>query len=399
MRFKDEKGRIAWLAFAVGIGLMVGWYVLRSIGDVFAWLGSAYSFVLSLLMPFIIATLLAYIFQPVVDGLQKLMTLFTRDKQKPPGKISRGFAVVLFILSLLGLFSLGSVYFFPALARNIADIVRNMPDWLDKAGIWLDEMVDAYPVLGNINTETMIDNLITGVQNSLSNLGQVPQYIFSIGRVFGNSMVQVGLGSVVLLFLLFDPKSISGEVSRLSRSLIGEKRHETAAIKARKINEILNNYLRARLVESLLLGVLTLIGLAAFGVRFSVLIAVIVALFNLVPYVGSIFSFMVALLLTLLDAPSQVLAAGIIILAAQALDNALLIPLIVGDSVGLSPIWTIFATALFGKLLGVIGMLLAPPIMAIVFLFIDDFVQRKGGALPADHKRQSKLFRGRKTHT
>ena len=186
-----------------------------------------------------------------------------------------------------------------------------------------------------------------------------------VQRVFG-SLLEV-LSLVVLLpiytyFLLFELERIHTFVQRYL-----PQRHRARLVKiGTQIGEVLANFLRGRLLVCLCKGAFLALGLWIAGVKYALLLGLGTGFLSLIPFVGSFIGFAMALLISLLDQPlvTALVRTGIVFGAAEVLDNYVLIPKILGDSLGLHPVIVIFALMAGAASLGMFGLLIALPLAA-----------------------------------
>ena len=194
-------------------------------------------------------------------------------------------------------------------------------------------------------------------------------------NVFGGVMAFLGL--LILLpiytwFLLFELERIHGF---LQRYLPSRERGRLVKI-GTQIGEVLSNFFRGRLLVCLCKGSFLAIGLWAAGIRYPMLIGLGTGFLTLIPFVGSLVGFVVALLFGFLDYEvlEALWRAGAVFLAAELLENYVLIPKILGDSLGLHPIVVIFSLLAGAASLGMFGLLIALPLAASLVILAREFV-------------------------
>jgi predicted PurR-regulated permease PerM len=199
-------------------------------------------------------------------------------------------------------------------------------------------------------------------------------YVFLRG-VFGSLLAFLGL--MVLLpiytyFLLFELERIHSFVARY---LPRRDRARLVGI-GRQIGGVLSNFFRGRLLVALCKGLFYALGLWLAGVEFALLLGLGTGFLSLVPFVGSAFGFVTAMLVAMLEHSlgSALLRIGIVFLLAEGLENYLLIPKILGDSLGLHPVVVIFALLAGGASLGMFGLLIALPLAASLVILGREFL-------------------------
>ena len=136
-------------------------------------------------------------------------------------------------------------------------------------------------------------------------------------------------------------------------------------------------FLSGQCVEVVILGVLIFVSLSAAGIPYAGLTAVLTAAFAFVPYIGAFLSCALGILFTLLADPDKALLCLIVYQAAQFVENQFIYPHVVGNSVGLSPFWTLLAVLIGGKLFGILGMIFFIPIMALISQLLQESISKR----------------------
>lgn len=173
-------------------------------------------------------------------------------------------------------------------------------------------------------------------------------------------------------FLLFELERIHGFVTRYL-----PQRHRASLVKiGTQIGEVLANFFRGRLLVCLCKGTFLAIGLWLAGVKYALLLGLGTGFLSLIPFVGSLIGFVMALLVALLEQSlvSALLRTGIVFAAAEVFENYLLLPKILGDSLGLHPVVVIFALMAGGASLGMFGLLIALPLAASLVIVGREFL-------------------------
>lgn len=306
----------------------------------------------SILWPFLAGAALAYMLDPLVDRLQRL-------------RVGRLWAslLVLGLLSLVLLLAFGILI--PVVARQLAGLARELPGYaarlqavvVERGGDLLaryggaDLLPDLQGSVGNL--VSVGGAYLTGLLSSLWQGGQ------ALINVFGLLVVV----PVVAFYLLVDwDRMVAAVDSWLPRPHL-----HTIRRLAREIDRALAGFVRGQASVCLFLGVFYAGGLSLVGLNFALVIGTIAGLLTVIPYVGSIVGFVLAVGVALVqfwpDWSWIMVTAGVFFLG-QFLEGNIVSPKLVGDSVGLHPVWLIFALLAFGTLFGFVGLLLAVPVAA-----------------------------------
>ncbi len=331
-----------WLAMFMGLALLL-------------WLFSP------VLPPFVIALVLGYLLDPVVGRMQRF-------------GISRAWASTIIMLgSLVILLALG-VLFVPMLGRQFADFIKAVPDLVGRAQGLVssagDELTNG--TLGSLLKKVGID--YTAPSEFKAEVGDLANKGAQWLGGFANSMLYRSaaildllswliITPVVAFYLLLDWP----EMIRSIDSLVPPRHRQTVWGLAHEIDLALAGFLRGQSLVCLFLAVWYGVGLSLIGLNFGLLIGLAGGLLSFVPYIGSLLVLVVSMLIAVVQGwPHWTLPASAlgIVLVGQFLEGNVLSPKLVGDKVGLHPVWLIFALLAFGAVFGFTGLIVAVPLAA-----------------------------------
>ena len=222
-----------------------------------------------------------------------------------------------------------------------------------------------------------VNALIGRLQDRI--LGFVIGQSQSIFNAIGTSAIgafSVFTTGVIILFLTFFLLNSGRQMKKAFIQIVPNRFFEVALVLIQGLDRQLGDYLRSRLIQTIILSIIASIGYWILGLRFAILIGIIAGLANLIPYIGPFIGAIPAIIVVFLDTRFglgwSLLAVIILTLVIQIIDNAIITPLIIGKSVELGPVTTIVAVLLGEQLLGLIGLLMAVPIAAMCKLIIEE---------------------------
>ena len=317
-------------------------------------------------VPFIIGLVLAYLLRFAINPLERLiLKLF---KVKKPSRLIRIISITVVMLLFLGALVALLWGLIPSLYRNLADLAGRVPGYLEQIANWADDIIAQSGLQFSQNAAEMINTLAQKIGEHLSSHAE--EYAQMASRtIFGfiGTLVDCFLGILVAFYLLTDTHRYKRLLSRIITVFISDTKKQ-AGIKRflRETDGVLGKYITGRLIETAVLGVLCFIGLSIFGVDYSLIMAVTVALTNLIPYFGPWLGAIPVLLLAFLNNPGSAIWIAIFLLALQIIDNYIVSPKILGDMVEVSALWILVGVILGGGMFGVWGMILGAPAMSIL---------------------------------
>lgn len=310
-----------------------------------------------ILLPFVLGMAIAYVLDPLTRRLSK-----------------RGMTRLVGALVILGTFVLGfallALLIAPVLLQQFAGLIENAPGYAqrlqalvgDPARPWLkhlvgDNLAGADKSVGDVLNQAM--GYVSGLLASLWTKGQALISLVSL----------VIITPVVAFYLICDWDRMLAALDRL----IPLPQRDTVHRLGREIDATISAYVRGQTGVCLILGSYYAVGLTLTGLSFGLLIGVVSGLVSFIPYVGSL----TALLLSLGVALAQffpdwghIVAVAVVVLVGQFLEGNVLSPKLVGHSVGLHPVWLMFALFAFSYLFGFVGLLLAVPLAAVAGVLI-----------------------------
>lgn len=310
----------------------------------------------SVLLPFVAGMVIAYFLDPLADRLER-------------AGLSRTMATTVITAAFFVVVAIGLVLLVPVIEGQVVAFAHRVPGYLDA----LAERVQ--PLIVELKRKLSAGD----IEKLRSSAGEYAG--IAVGWVvdFAKRLLSGGLVVFNLLSLLFITPIITFYLVRDWDVIVAKidgwlpREHaETIREQAREINRTLAGFIRGQALVCLILGALYGLGLTAVGLDLGLIIGLAAGLISFIPYLGTISGFVVGVGLALAQSPGwelPVLVAGVF-LAGQALEGNFLTPKLVGDKVGLHPVWIMFALLAGGSLFGFVGILLAVPVAAVVGVLV-----------------------------
>ncbi|MEO8160213.1 MAG: AI-2E family transporter [Arenimonas sp.] len=311
-----------------------------------------------ILTPFVIAALLGWLGDPMVDRLERA------------GR-SRGVAVTLVFVLITLLLALALLVLAPLLWDQIAHLIESLPRiavWVTTAAVpWLEQRL-RIPIAQYVDA----NYLLTLLQSHWKEAGGIAAII--LGRLSESGLAlfaliaNIALVPVLTFYFLRDWDVMVAQV----RDLLPRPSLPMVARLARESDEVLGSFLRGQFSVMLSLGTIYAVGLWAVGLDLGILIGFIAGMVSFVPYLGAFVGISAAVLATLVqhgDATHLMLVLGVFAIG-QTMESFVLVPWLVGDRIGLHPVAVIFAIMAGGQLFGFLGVLLALPVAAVAMVLL-----------------------------
>lgn len=363
----EWKKGVAWFIFAAL--LIVLYKLLDNLGDITDWIRGLFS----VLMPFVMALLLAYLFYL---PCRKVETIFNKAKLKFIRKRARWISILIVYLIAIVLIALIIKFIVPTVYESLTELISALPDYYNGVKETLDDLPED-SILNKIDHKAIIDNLSNINLEEYFNLERITEYAKGIIG-FATTIFDVFVTIIVSMYLLAERSQIVRFAKRLCGAIFNINIYNIIGKYFRESNEIFFRFISSQILDGIVVGILTSIAMSLLGVKYAVLLGFMIGLFNLIPYLGAIIAVVAAVIITLFTGGlTQTIWMSIIVIVLQQIDANIINPKIIGSSLEISPILIIFSVTVIGSYFGIMGMFLAVPIVAVIKLIISDFIKYK----------------------
>jgi predicted PurR-regulated permease PerM len=328
-----------WVAAFATFGVLV--YLLRDV-----------------LMPFAAGLVLAYLLDPLADRLERLGL----------GRLGASLVIlIMFVLLFVALLIVAA----PLLATQIVGFLEKVPGYVSRIQTLMAEQ--GQPALQRIGGEKVLNDIEKSlgdvVTKGASWLGTFLAGLWSGGQALIGILSLLVVTPVVTFYLLLDWDSMVAKVD----GWIPVDQRDTVRRLAREMDGAVAGFLRGQTLVCVLLGLMYAFGLFMVGLNFGILIGLTAGLISFIPYVGSLLGLLVALAVAIAQFWPDFTMIGLVLLVfvvGQFIEGNILAPKLVGDTVGLHPVWLMFALIAGGSLFGFLGLLLAVPVAAAIGVLV-----------------------------
>ncbi len=332
---------------------------------------------ISIIMPLIIGCIIAYLLYP----LSKLIDSFLVKRLKLKYKthlisIALTYLVVilLFIILVYSIYAMiggqiSSNETLSVMFATIGDYIKRYNEFFD----FINKKITESGL--SIDIKGYLSQAIKQVYSYLSvSINSIISLFAGIGNIIINSFIGLFISFYLLKDYDFFKKLYLNSVSLIMKESKFKSLNKTLF----EINNIMSSFIRGQLLDGLIVGLISSIGLSIIGLDFAFLIGLTAGIANIIPYVGPLIGCIPAIIIGLLS-PNPIIAlwAVLLLFAVQQLDSAVISPKVVGDSMGIHPIFVIMAITIGGSIAGILGMLLSVPIAGIIKLFLLKIITRR----------------------
>jgi predicted PurR-regulated permease PerM len=374
--FRSPQFQWGLTAFIVIVSSICFFFAIFKMQGLFSAIGTF----IGILKPFIYGATVAYFLLPIYNMLvKKSSPLFSRmfkTKRRADGwakMISSIASVMLLILLVSALLYM----VLPQLATSIISLTYSMQDYPVIISNWLEEFMQTSPDIKNKLLEVysqFSDWAVRWIQDSM-----LPSLIKVMGgSLMGtvNILKNVIVGIIIAIYVLNSKDLFAAQAKKIAYSIFSTEHANLFIKNTRFIHRVFGGFITGKLLDSLIIGMITFVFMSVFDMPYVVLISVIIGVTNFIPFFGPFIGAIPCSFLVLMVSPLKCLYFVIFILILQQFDGNILGPKILGDSTGLSSFWVMFAILIAGGLFGFVGMIIGVPLFAVLYSLITTLVNR-----------------------
>lgn len=321
--------------------------------------------------------IIAYLLAPLERSLNRLLLRIPgkrggKTSKKVCGICSIVLTYVLFLAVVTGFFFLAV----PAIGQSIKNISDNFQTYYERALRYIDEMHLPFLEFPRVSEE--LDKLLEYALNFIRGiLPTLSSYLLNLATGIMNFVVRLFIGILISIYVLYGRVKMKNGAKRILQALFGKKKTERVLRFFAEADSTFGGFIRGKLLDSVIVGIICFIAMSLLRMPNVALISVLVGVTNIIPMFGPLIGAVPSALLILLSAPSKTIWFIILIVVLQQLDGNLIGPKILGETTGLPAFWVIFSLLLFGGMFGVVGMLIAVPVFALIYNAVDRLVDRR----------------------
>ena len=324
---------------------------------------------------FVYGLAIAYFLNPLMVFIER--KLVKKDDSKKRKRVMRGVSIAAVYLVVIGFVSIFIVNIIPTIVSGVNDLVSELPTYISKLQTWATDAVRPFnPALAD-NFGGYLADFSAKFYGWIEQMDMmhVGKTVTNAVSVSAKTVIRIFFGIVISVYFLFGKEVLIKQLKRLIYAVISTEKAEKTLAYGRAINKIFFDFIISKIVQALVIFILGLIILVPFDIPLAPLISLLLAITNMIPYIGPWLGGIPSVLMATLFSPIKGLIVLLFIIGMQIIDNLFIGPKIMSDRVGISPLLVIAGVAIGGTFGGVIGMFLGVPLVAVIKLvFYDNFI-------------------------
>ena len=378
-----ENDYIKWgvTLFGVVAASIILFFVLSKLELLFDFLLK----LMGILSPIFLGIMFAYLLNPLVKLIEKYFTKYIVDyiykkvfkKAKGKARVARLTAIFTTYLLAIILIVLFFKFVVPSLFESINLMLTNVPVYINNIYDYFKDVLKSNPDLMGL-----VDNMSADITQFTGSLMLPSMDTLMVNITAGISslfkwLINIIIGLIVSVYLIYDKDSFVAGTKKILKATLPSRFYDMTMTTLQSVDKVFGGFMVAKIIDSVLIGVITFIVISLFKIPYALVISVIVGVTNIIPYFGPFIGAVPCALLLLLISPAKSLTFCILILLIQQFDGNILGPKLIGDRTGMKSFWVLFSILLFGGLFGFVGMIFGVPVFAVIYSVAGNLINKK----------------------
>lgn len=358
----------------IALAAVLFYAVLQNFSDLKKFLSK----ILGYLSPLIIGIVVAYLLNPVVSFFaNKCFKKFKR--RKVANALSVAITVILLVLVLVFLISV----IIPEVYQSALTLVNNIGNYMNTFKDFLNRINDKIPII-DVDVDRLVGSWDNLLDKALLWIEENYNSIIKVGVDVGSALINFVLGFIIAVYMLLDKDRMLAAISRFFKLTLKPATYGNLREKVLHIHKVMIKYVMTEITDSLIVLISNYIFMIIFDMPYALLVSVIVGVTNLIPNFGPFIGGIPSVLLILIINPMDAVIFAIWTIGLQFIDGNAIRPMLLGDSLGLSPVLVLVSITVGGQMFGIPGMVLATPVVSVVMYILEEYLQKNEAVVTED---------------
>lgn len=362
---------IAMYVFLVVVSCLFVFLTISNFDSIRSW----WNKFVTMMHPFIIGVVLAYLLNFILNLYERVLFSYKPFNLMSP-KVKRGLGILCAYISALMLIMLFFAFVLPQVIDSINGLISSIPKYLSNISVYATEISNKIYI-----PQEQMDLLVTAINDSVNSIIAFIANLLPIiiDKAFSvtSSILNIVMGIIISIYILIDKERFAALSKKIAYAILDKQRVIKLIDFIKYSENIFSRFIGGKILDSAIIGVLTFIILVIAKIPYTVLIAVIIGVTNVIPVFGPFIGAIPCVIILFFIDPSKALWFILIIIIIQQIDGNIIGPYILGDSVGVSAFWILFSVLIFSKMFGIVGMVIGVPIFAVFYSLIKTIVEEK----------------------
>lgn len=360
-------------ALLVIIGVVLFW-ALFNYDIVFKILKTGYSVV----KPAVFGAIIAFILNVPMSAIEKHLYKEPKGEKgkRLARKLKRPGSIILTFILVLGVIALVCSLIIPALISTVTQLADDLPIVVKNVSELLKDNKTLVNLLNelNLNQEEIVEKIVSWLKDGVVILKTLDSTVSFAAALF-SSVVNFVIGIFFAVYMLAQKEKLKSQCKKICKAFMKDEHVKFLGKIFRRTVDTFAKFLTGQTAEAIILGSLCAVGMSVLGFPNAGIISILVACTALIPIVGAFIGAAIGFILICAESFKQAVLFVIFMVILQQIEGNLIYPRVVGSSVGLPPLWTLFSITVGGNMLGIVGMFLAVPAFSVIYCTLSEIVK------------------------
>lgn len=332
--------------------------------------------ILRILSPILIGFFIAFILNILLNFIENILFNKLFKNVRWMRKRKRVLSVILTYLVTIAILVTLVFFIFPQVARSLESLRNKLPQYLSSLQ---DNLMNLLLTLGitDVNLNEVFGNWQEVAKSIKDIAGNTMDTLFSITVNVALAIVNFFLGFIFSIYFLLYKDKLLTIARKLIHTFTSKKMAEKIAYIFREINKTFTRFIGGQLTEAFILGGMCFLGMTVLGLPYAPLIGVIIGITSLIPILGAYIGTIPSVFILLMESPMQALIFIVFLIIIQQIEGNFIYPKVVGNAIGLDGLWVFLAITIGGKIMGIPGMILGVPSVAVIYTLVREFTNKR----------------------
>ena len=370
--YRTQRKWTIWIFVA-----LLGALLLNSLaGDYFK---RTFFTLVTALTPVLIGFIFTFLLKKMLDFLQQKVFKKWFTKLKNGEKVNRMFCIFLLFAGIFFIIYLVLAILVPNVVSFVNEINSNLNNFVNNIKVQLTEFFKSTGWFNDVDVENMITDFINRIGDTLlTNIPLIADSISSLIQQTATVLMYVLMGVIISIIMLYRKEDIAAFSKRLTYATFSKKKADKIVKTVRMSDKVLYDYVGAKALDAFIVFLIMLPGFYIFKVPYPVLMALVMAIINIIPYIGSVIATIIIAIFTIsMVGVNMAIWTIVYIMVVLNVYGNLFGPFIFGKRMKVSSLLIIVSMLVFGSIFGFWGLIIGPPIMVILWSLLNDFIAER----------------------
>ena len=345
---------------------------------------SVISRILTILNPIIYGFVIAFLLNPMYRLFERRVFAFV-SKKKKRDRLRRVLSLIAAYLVAVLLISSFILIVVPQIVTGYSELEGKMSGYVATTQAWVEKTLENLNgargkagIFKLIDVNKIIESINEFISGSYKLLSDAVPYVKDFITMFINVVKNMFIGLIISVYFLYSRDKLCAQIKKSVYAIFSKDRADRLVDLTRFTSDKFEGFIVGKIIDSIIIGVLTFAVLAVFDMPYPALIAMIIGVTNIIPFFGPFIGAVPSAFIIFVSTdPSKTLLFILLIIIIQQLDGNIIGPLILGDRTGLSALWIVVSLLLMGGMIGITGMFIGVPLFAVLYALFSDFVAKR----------------------